>query len=260
MIESIQNPKIKALVKIQQSNAERRKENKIIVEGRQENTLALSKGYEPLEFYICSTIFPDALPSQAKVHLVSEKVYEKIAYRGGTEGIVGVYRSVEHSLGNYTPCDAVSIIVVEGSEKPGNLGAIIRSCEALGIDSLIITDPKTDLYNPNVIRSSVGCVFLLKIFTTTNEELHNFLEKNRIALYTTDMHTEARAIDSVDFTRSCALLFGTEHSGISTFWKKKGQNVLIPMHGTIDSLNLSNAVAISAYEMQRQKTSSRQSL
>ena len=254
MIESIQNPKIKALVKMQQSNAERRKENKIIVEGRQENSLALRNGYTALEYYICPTIFTETTPSNAVVHFVSEKVYDKIAYRGGTEGILGIYQAMDHALAKYIPERASSIIVVEGSEKPGNLGAIIRSCEALGIESLIITDPKTDLYNPNVIRSSVGCVFLLKIFTSTNEELLAFLENYHIQLYTTDMHCDARPINTVDLTQSCALLFGTEHSGISAFWKDKGQNVLIPMHGVIDSLNLSNAVAISAYEMQRQKS------
>ena len=138
-------------------------------------------------------------------------------------------------------------------EKPGNLGAILRSCEAFGIDALIITDAKVDFYNPNVIRSSVGCVFGMKIYQSTNEETFKFLEKNKFNLYTKIMDENSEAIFDRKINEKSAVLFGTEHSGLSDFWVEKGENTLIPMIGTIDSLNLSNAVAITCYEALRQK-------
>ena len=143
--------------------------------------------------------------------------------------------------------------MVESIEKPGNLGAILRSCEAFGIDALIIADPKADFYNPNVIRSSVGCLFGMNIFTSNNEKLFEFLQNHDFNIFTTLMDESAEDLYKKDFTQKSALLFGTEHSGLSDFWIGKGKNTLIPMSGSIDSLNLSNAVAISCYEMLRQK-------
>ena len=143
--------------------------------------------------------------------------------------------------------------MVEGVEKPGNLGAILRSCEAFGIDALIVADAKTDFYNPNVIRSSVGCLFGMNLFQGSNDEVFSFLKQNKFSIYTTFMNEKAQNISQKDFTKKSAIVFGTEHSGLSDFWLGKSENILIPMVGSIDSLNLSNAVAISCYEILRQK-------
>lgn len=253
MIESTQNEKIKNLTRLLTKNSDRKKEGIFIVEGKQENERAIQFGFEPVEFFICEGIFEDQLP-EGKINFVSEKIYEKVAYRGTSEGIIGIYKTKEISLKEYQPKENASVIIVESVEKPGNLGAILRSCEAFGIDALIATDAKVDFYNPNVIRSSVGCLFGMNVFQTSNEVLFEFLKENRFSIYTTIMDETSKNIDERDFTKKSAVLFGTEHSGLSEFWKNKGKNTLIPMSGTIDSLNLSNAVAITCYEMLRQKS------
>ena len=254
MIESFQNPKIKNLIRLTTDNRFRKKQKAFIVEGQQENERALKFNFKAIEFFICEEIFNPYLPNE-KINLVSKEIYEKIAYRGTSEGIIGIYEEKENSLQDYQPSKNASIIILEGIEKPGNLGAILRSCEAFGIEALIITDPKVDFYNPNVIRSSVGCIFGMNIFSSKNEELLSFLKENQFQIFTTLMSQDAQSIHEKDYTKKSAILFGTEHSGLSNFWKGKGDNVLVPMVGTIDSLNLSNAVAITCYEILRQKIS-----
>jgi TrmH family RNA methyltransferase len=252
LIESTNNEKIKNLTRLLTDNRFRKNSGFFVVEGKQENQRAIHFAQEAEEFYICESIFDDDFP-KGKIRLVTEKVYEKIAYRGSSEGIIGVYKTKNYDLKDFIPKKNSSIIVVESIEKPGNLGAILRSCEAFGIDALIVADPKTDFYNPNVIRSSVGCLFGMNIFQSTNEKLFEFLKNHDYNIFTTLMDESAEDLYKKDFTQRSALLFGTEHSGLSDFWIEKGENTLIPMSGSIDSLNLSNAVAISAYEILRQK-------
>lgn len=253
MIESLQNEKIKYLSRLITDNRFRKKNGLFTVEGKQENERAQKFGYEPVEYYICPEIFGEDSPA-GRVHDISVQVYEKIAYRSSVEGIIGIYKVKDHTLKNFFPKEKSSVIVVEGVEKPGNLGAILRSCEAFGIDALIVTDPLTDFYNPNVIRSSVGCLFGMNIFQSGNDELYQFLKENNYQIITTLMDERAEIIYQKDLTAKSAVLFGTEHSGLSEFWLTKGDNALIPMSGTIDSLNLSNAVAITCYEILRQRS------
>ena len=251
-IESLQNEKIKNLNRLITDNRFRKKSGVFVVEGKQENERALQFGFENVEFYICENIFGINHP-EGKIHFVSSQVYEKLAYRGSSEGIIGIYKTKEFNLNEFSPEENASVIVVESVEKPGNLGAILRSCEAFGIDALIVTDTKVDFYNPNVLRSSVGCFFGMNVFSASNEETLAFLQKNNFKIYTTFMDESAEDLYQKNFTEKSALFFGTEHSGLSDFWLNKGENILIPMAGTIDSLNLSNAVAIACYEILRQK-------
>lgn len=252
MIESLHNDKVKRLVRLSSDNRFRKKSKLFCVEGRQENKRALSFGFEPESFFVCQDIYGDTLP-QGEVHLVSKKVYEKIAYRSKTEGIIGIYTPKNESLEHFKPKKDSSVIIVESVEKPGNLGAILRSCEAFGIDALIVTDARADFYNPNVIRSSVGCLFGMNIYQETNEEVFHFLQKEGYQIFSTYMSEKAEDISQKDYTKKSAIIFGTEHSGIGKYWMDKTDNVLIPMAGSIDSLNLSNAVAICCYEILRQK-------
>ncbi|MFY1045215.1 TrmH family RNA methyltransferase [Chryseobacterium sp. GP-SGM7] len=254
IIESFQNEKIKHITKLLTDNRFRKKSGVFVVEGQQENERAQKYHFQPLEFYICENIFKGKLPEE-KTHLVSEKVYEKIAYRETSEGIIGVYKTKESGLNDFTPEKDSTIIIVEGVEKPGNLGAILRSCEAFGIDALIVADGKTDFYNPNVIRSSVGCLFGMSVFQAENKDVYEFLQKNEFNIYTTIMDETSEDLYKRDFKKRSAVIFGTEHSGLSDFWYEKGKNTLIPMSGSIDSLNLSNAVAITCYETLKQKKS-----
>ena len=252
IIESLQNEKIKNLTRLITDNRFRKKSGVFVVEGQQENERALQFGFENIEFFICEPIFGINHP-EGKKHFVSAQVYEKLAYRGTSEGIIGIYKAKEFNLKEYQPKENASVIVVESMEKPGNLGAILRSCEAFGIDALIVTDTKVDFYNPNVLRSSVGCFFGMNVFSASNEETLAFLQENQFKIFTTFMDESAEDIYKKNFNKKSALFFGTEHSGLSDFWLNKGENILVPMSGTIDSLNLSNAVAITCYEILRQK-------
>jgi TrmH family RNA methyltransferase len=252
LIESFQNEKIKSVTKLLADNRFRKKSKVFVVEGQQENERAIKYDFEPVEFFICENIFKGKLP-ESKIHHVSEKVYEKIAYRGSSEGIIGIYKTKDNVLSSFVPQENSTVIIVEGVEKPGNLGAILRSCEAFGVDALIVADGKADFYNPNVIRSSVGCLFGMGVYDAENEETLEFLKKNNFNIYTTLMDETAEDLYKRDFTQRSAVLFGTEHSGLSNFWIGKGKNTLIPMAGSIDSLNLSNAVAITCYESLKQK-------
>ncbi len=252
MIESIQNEKIKYLSRLITDNRFRKKNHVFVVEGNQENQRALQFGFEPVEFFIAENIFKGK-EIAGKSYFVSEKVYDKIAYRGTSEGIIGIYKVKPTALKNFHSSEHSSLIVVEGVEKPGNLGAIMRSCEAFGIDALVVTDVKADFYNPNVIRSSVGCIFGLNFFQTSNEELYEFLKNNQYQIFTTIMDDNSEPLYNRNFGSKSAIVFGTEHSGLTEFWTGKGENTLIPTSGTIDSLNLSNAVAIACYEIMKQK-------
>jgi TrmH family RNA methyltransferase len=251
-IESAQNEKIKNLIRLNSDNRFRKKSGIFAVEGKQENKRALQFGFEAQEFFVCENIFDEHLP-KGKINFVTEKIYKKIAYRETSEGIIGIFKIKNRDLKEFKPKENSSIIIVESVEKPGNLGAILRSCEAFGIDALIVTDTKTDFYNPNVIRSSVGCLFGMNIFSATNEETLHFLQNTHFKIYSTFMDKSAEALYRKDFNEKSAVIFGTEHSGISDFWLEKTENILIPMNGSIDSLNLSNAVAITCYEILRQK-------
>jgi len=251
-IESLQNDKIKYLLRLISKNNERRKKGVFVVEGLQENSIALRFGYKPVEFFICPKIFQGEYPI-AKINYISEKIYRNLAYRDSSEGIIGVYCEKQNDLENFSPKENSIIILLESIEKPGNLGAVLRSCEAFGIDAILITDPKIDFYNPNVIRSSVGCLFGMNFFQTDNEKALDFFEKNNYHIVTTFMDEKSDMIQNVSLNRNTVICFGTEHSGLSDFWKNKGQNFLIPMAGSIDSLNLSNAVAIVCYESLRQR-------
>ena len=252
IIESAQNEKIKYITRLITNNRFRKKEDIFVVEGKQENKRALKFGFEAQEFYIAEGIFNEAVPN-GKIHLVTDKIYDKIAYRGSSEGIIGIYKTRNFDLKHFKPKENSSIIVVESIEKPGNLGAILRSCEAFGIDALIVTDSKVDFYNPNVIRSSVGCLFGMNIFSSSNEETFTYLKENDYQIYTTIMDQDFENIQTRNLKEKSAILFGTEHSGLTDFWIGKGKNTIIPMSGSIDSLNLSNAVAICGYEILRQK-------
>lgn len=252
-IESTQNEKIKYLTKLIENNQFRKKAKVFPLEGVQENERALKFGFEATAFYICQDLFHQKVPIGIPIHYISKNIYEKVAYRGSTEGIIGVYHVKKQDLKNFAPKENCTIMIIEGIEKPGNLGAILRSCEAFGVDALISANSKIDIYNPNVMRSSVGCFFGMNIFESTNEECWNFLQSNSFHLYTTFMNTPSENIKKIKFPSKSAIIFGTEHSGITDFWKDKGKNITIKTIGSIDSLNLGNAVAISCYELTSEK-------
>ncbi|MXV37533.1 RNA methyltransferase [Flavobacteriaceae bacterium Ap0902] len=255
-ITSFQNPKIKHLVKLQQKSRERKKENLFVVEGVQENTLAIENNFEPVHWYICEEIFDQSLKLRdSEIIYVSLEIFQKIAYRQTTGGIVGVYKTKHFDLAEITKSNPL-IVVLEAVEKPGNLGAILRSCDAANVDAVVICDKKVDFFNPNVIRSSVGTVFTETIIATDKETFIAFANKNKIQILSTYLRDDTLNLYDTALKQSTALVFGTESTGLSDFWlNHSAHTIQIPMLGQVDSLNVSNAVAICVFEAVRQRRS-----
>lgn len=268
-ITSTQNPKIKHLLALQQKSSLRREEGLFVVEGKRELMHCLDAGYDVDSIYSLS--LPSAthlsLTSHSPIYEVSPKVYEKIAYRGSTEGVIAIVKAKEHNLSSIlSPLTSRSssagsqgenlsplIIVLESVEKPGNLGAILRSADAAGIDGVIVCDPLTDLYNPNLIRSSIGAVFTVPVVTCTSEECIQFLKKHNIQILTAQLQDSNLYYDQ-DMKRGTAIVMGTESTGLTDIWRKAADaHIRIPMLGKLDSLNVSVSAAILMYEAVRQR-------
>lgn len=253
-ITSVNNPKIKWLRSLH-SNSTRRKEGVFVVEGAKEIAMALDGGYEPVSLFICPAIYGEEVVVEMApaIYTISKEVFEKIAYREGSDGLLAVFQAREHTLDTLSFGDSPLFLVVEAIEKPGNLGAILRTADGAGVDGVIVCDQKTDIFNPNVIRSSVGTVFTNQLAVGSNEEVWDFLQKHEISAFGAILSENSKTYTSVNFTAPTAIVLGTEHEGLSDFWKKRAQPIQIPMRGVNDSLNVSNAAAILAYEAIRQR-------
>lgn len=254
-ITSATNPKIKKLLALQQKSSERRKERLFVVEGQRELMHCIQAGYELEAVFVREGMLVDL--DCPNIYEVSAKVYEKIAYRGTTEGIIAEVRPKESSLDNLMArCKSKSpvFVVLEAVEKPGNLGAILRSADAAGIDGVIVCDPLTDLYNPNLIRSSLGAVFTVPMAACTSEECIAFLKANGIQILTAQLQDSHLYYDT-DMRRSTAIIMGTESTGLTDVWRKAADaHIRIPMLGKMDSLNVSVSAAILMFEAVRQRS------
>ena len=266
IITSAQNPKIKRLLQLQQKSSERRKAGLFVVEGIREVERCVEKGYE------IDTIFSLTKPSQregcldvssiigankankgTKVFEVSPAIYEKIAYRGGTEGVIAEVKTKDKSLSDLKLSENPLVVVLESVEKPGNLGAILRSADAAGADALIVCDPLTDLYNPNLIRNSTGAIFSVPCVACTSEDCIKFLKDNNIQILTAQLQDSELYYDT-DMKRGTAIVMGTEATGLTDIWRKAADaHIRIPMLGITDSLNVSVSAAILLYEAVRQR-------
>lgn len=262
-ITSVQNKEIKRLLQLQEKSRNRRKENVFIVEGQRETGLAVKGKYEPLQLYYCPDLidFQEVLElarsgseEPAEIIEINKDVYEKLAYRSSTEGLIAVFKSRSHELDKIEFKDQNPLVLVaEAPEKPGNIGAILRTADAAAVDAVIIANPKTDLYNPNIIRSSVGCVFTNQIAAGSTSEIIEFLKKNNINIYAAALQS-SKAYHEIDFKVASAIVVGTEATGLSDEWLKNAtRNILIPMHGEIDSMNVSVAAGILIFEAKRQR-------
>lgn len=253
-IISTANPKIKWLRSLHKHST-RRTAGVFLVEGAKEITAALDGGYQPKNMFICPEIYGAQSPVQdmGEVYTVNKPIFEKISYRSGSDGLVAVFQAAQRSLSQFNFGDNPFFIVVESLEKPGNLGAIIRTADGAGADGVIVCDPRTDIFNPNVIRASLGTVFSKQVVVADNSEVYDFLEKHEITAYGALITPTSKPYTQADFTLPLAVVLGAEHAGLSAFWQDRAQPVIIPMHGSNDSLNVSNAAAVLAYEVIRQR-------
>lgn len=257
-ITSAQNPKIKRLLLLQQKSNERKKSGLFVLEGQREMEHAISKGYQLETIFFCPELMSaegDVLVQAAHEQIaVNSKIYEKIAYRGTTEGVIGLFHAREHTLDLLKLKENPLIVVLERVEKPGNLGAILRSCDAAGADALIVCDPLTDIYNPNLIRSSIGAIFTVPTAICSSEECITFLKEHNIQILTAQLQDSHLYYDT-PMTQGTAIIMGTEATGLTDQWREAADaHIRIPMLGQLDSLNVSVSAAILLFEAVRQRS------
>ena len=291
VITSAQNPKIKELLALQEKSRLRREKGLFVVEGRRELEHCLNAGFRVRTVFVCPEILPvpfdsggnsplgslasldptifdgppasvprvarpsGAVSSGMSVIEVSRAVYEKIAYREGTEGIVAEVYAKGRRLEDLRLSDRPLVVVLEAVEKPGNLGAVLRSADAAGADAVIVCDPATDLYNPNLIRASIGSVFTRQIAVCSSEEAIGWLKAHGIRIYTAQLQDSEWYYDT-DMTGGTAIVMGTESTGLTEIWRQAADaHIRIPMLGQLDSLNVSVSAAILLFEAVRQRNS-----
>lgn len=252
-ITSAQNPKIKLLLQLQQKSSERRKHGLFVVEGQREIEHCISVGYELHSLFVCPDIAGESYPASAPAFEVTKELYQKIAYRGTTEGMVAEFKTKRITLADLKLPESPLIVVLESVEKPGNLGAILRSADASGVDAVIVCDPLTDLFNPNLIRSSIGGIFTVPTVACTSEECIRFLKDNNIQILTAQLQDSELYYDT-DMKRPTAIVMGTESTGLTQQWRNAADaHIRIPMLGRLDSLNVSVSAAILMFEAVRQR-------
>lgn len=256
-ITSTQNSKIKQLIALQKPR-ERRKTGTFLIEGIREISLAQQGGIELIELYSCDELFTQDPIYQIHLDIpttysVTPDIFSKVAYRDTTGGVLAVAKTPSHTLSQLKTQANPLYLVLEHVEKPGNIGAVLRTADAAGVDGLIICDPATDLYNPNVIRASLGCLFTVPTVTCSNDELNTFFKEQKIKSFAT-LPEATEDYTNASYEGASAILLGAESTGLSDFWIKHANiQVKIPMAGKIDSLNISNAAAIFTFEALRQR-------
>ncbi len=260
-ISSIQNLQVKKVLLLKEKSRERRKTNRFVIDGLRELELAVKANY------VIETVFfePDLISQSSLFEIfessvstpeficVSREVYKKMAYRETTEGVLSIAHCKTHDLEKLKLSSKPLLLVAEAPEKPGNIGALLRTADAARIDAFIIANPKTDVYNPNIIRSSVGGVFTTTIGIGTTAEIIEFLKTNQIKRYCAAFSAATNYLE-IDYNTPSAIIVGTEATGLSKDWlKESDQNIIIPMKGELDSLNVSVSAAILIFEAIRQR-------
>ena len=255
-ITSAQNPFIKSLVQLQEKAKNRKQTGTFLMEGKREIELAVKGGYEVETILFLPEFISEKDLKKFTVSdciEISKEVYQKLAYRDTTEGVLAVAKTKSHQLSDLKLSKNPLILVAEAIEKPGNIGALLRTSDAANIDAVIIANPKSDLYNPNVVRSSVGCLFTNQIAIASSEEVIAYLKENQIDIYSATLQN-ANTYHLEDYTTPTALVVGTEATGLTELWRTESKkNIIIPMQGEIDSMNVSVAAAILLFEAKRQR-------
>lgn len=256
-ISSLQNPFIKSLVLLQEKAKARKQTGTFLIEGQREISIAIKGGYqiETVLFLpeICAEKEAQQLAPTAELIEINKEVFQKLAYRDTTEGVLAVAKTKSTQLSDLQLSQNPLILVAEAPEKPGNIGALLRTADAANLDAVIIANPKSDLYNPNIVRSSVGCLFTNQIATGSTSEIITFLKEKKINFYCATLQN-SNGYNLENYTTPTALVVGTEATGLSQEWRDAAtQNIIIPMQGEIDSMNVSVAAAILIFEAKRQR-------
>lgn len=260
LITSFQNPRIKSLVKLR--NRRHRDSGGVLIEGYKAVLLALENDFKVTEIYYCPELYlgsnEDSLVNRAveggaKAFETTPEIFKKIAYRDRPEGIIAITQQFHRLLQELPVNDHSLYLVAEAIEKPGNLGTMLRTADAAGVEGVIICDLITDIYNPNVVRASIGTLFTVPIAHCTTEEFFAWKKKHGITLLATTPSAD-KVFTDVDMTGKVALAVGTEQVGLPDNWIDSAeQKVLIPMYGQADSLNAAASATLVMYEAVRQR-------
>ena len=253
-ITSLQNPTVKYIVKLREDKRQRQKDGVMLVEGYDELTLALSSGFKPQSLLTAPELVSRSIDiSSADVTTVTRAVFEKISYRDNPDGWLGIFPIPKTSLEDLKISDVPLVIVAESVEKPGNLGAILRTADAAHVDALLVCDPRVDLWNPNVVRASRGAVFTVPTIEIDSPNALAWLRSRKMRVLASTPSAEVLYTD-VDLKESIAMAVGTEDEGLTDFWMQNADiKVKIPMMGKVNSLNVSIATALITYESVRQR-------
>lgn len=261
MITSVQNQKIKNLVRLREKSSERRETGLFLVEGAREIERALQNGFVPVETYAVENdlsplgrkVFLELKRSGSLIMPITTEVFGKLAMREDSDGLIVVCQQQNHTLASLKPHKPHLMIVLEAVEKPGNLGAILRSADGAGVTSVVVLEQKVDVYNPNAIRASVGAIFSVPVVVCDAQDFWDYCRQERIATYAATPHASPWYFEC-DFREASAVLMGSEAHGLSKDALQQSQyQIKIPMQGTGDSLNVSVAAGILAYEACRQR-------
>jgi len=260
-ITSVANPRVRAAVGLRDRRT-REAAGLTIVDGAREVRRALDAGVMVVDAFVCESELagPDARTAldrlvglDAPRVSVSEAVFSKLAFGGRTEGLVLVVRTPGNALADLAVGPDPLLLVVEGLEKPGNIGAVLRTADGAGVDAVIASSPETDLYNPNAIRASAGTIFGQALASAPTAQVLAWLRDHGVRIVTARVDGERRYTD-VDLTGPLAIVLGAEADGLTSAWAGPDVSaVRIPMAGIADSLNVSISAAILAYEARRQR-------
>jgi RNA methyltransferase, TrmH family len=256
-ITSSKNPKIKQVAALQKPR-ERKEQNLFLIEGIKEIERAFLSGYSFDSLFFVPGIADEKAvakyrKSVGEVFSITQELFEKLTYRGNSGGMLVTAVPKLHHLSGLSLRSNPLLLVTEAVEKPGNLGAILRTANAAGVDAVIVCDQQTDIYNPNVVRSSVGCLFTVQVAVAGSQETIAFLKSHGINIYCAAL-TASVPYQKIDFTQPSAIAMGTEATGLTDIWlHASDQNIIIPMLGIADSLNVSTSTAIITFEALRQR-------
>jgi TrmH family RNA methyltransferase len=257
-ITSLQNPRVKYIVRLRDDKRQRQQDAVMLVEGYDEIQLALSAGHKPQTLLSAPELDARQISGLAAESLtVSRAVFEKMSYRDNPDGWLAIFpivhRTFESLESDSLLSDVPLIIIAEAIEKPGNLGAILRTADAAHVDAILLCDPRVDLWNPNVVRASRGAVFSVPVVECENASALEWLKSRKMRVLAATPSAEA-IYSNVDLSQPIAVAVGTEDEGLSAFWLQHAElRVQIPMFGKVNSLNVSVSTALIVYEVVRQR-------
>lgn len=261
-ITSRQNARVKDAARLRDAR-QRQKQGRFLIDGARETLRAIAANIEVIEAFVCGPLLHSDEARQAAATLqskaaafatVDEDVFEKLRYGDRSDGVLTVARTPQRLLESLHLPTTPLVAVLEGVEKPGNVGAVLRSADGAGVDAVVIAQPRTDLFNPNTIRSSLGTVFKSNVCTATTEETLSWLKQQNIRTFAARPDA-ALCYTEADYRSGTAIVLGSEAEGLTASWNGEDiTGIRLPMHGLADSLNVSAAAAVLFYEARRQRT------